>query len=240
MEFILFVCINTFSSFFQSIMGFGSALIAIPLLFIFLDKETILTAVTIIGFFFNLFLMFKIKAPINKKIFYPLFVFSLLGLPLGILILKFVPISILKIATGSMSILFTIILLFSKIKLNNSWFITGIAGFVAGILQTSTSMNGPPVVLVLNGTNTSKNESRKLLVTYFFFINVITLPLFIISGTINTKGIIFGLSSIPFIIVAGFFGNKVSHWIPEKYYRIITLITISITGLIAVNAGLKK
>jgi len=44
----------------------------------------------------------------------------------------------------------------------------------------------------------------------------------------------------PFIIVAGHYGNKVSHYIPPAWYRVMALVTISITGLLAILTGLKS
>jgi len=43
-----------------------------------------------------------------------------------------------------------------------------VAGFFSGLLNTSTSMSGPPVLILLAGQGLPKDQFRRTLVSFFF------------------------------------------------------------------------
>lgn len=240
MNWILFILINIFAGFFQGVIGMGHGLIATPLTLIFLPKATVFTAIFVAGCVLNSYVARQIKEPLDTKIFWPLLGGAVLGMPLGVFILHLIPKNTLLIVVGSMSIILMPIILFGKLKFHNHLKIaTPVTGFFSGVLQTSTSMAGPPVGLLLSGADISKHAMRKILVTYFFAISAIAIPFLLIGHLFTLQGLLFGLSVAPFIIVAGHYGNKVAHYIPHHWYRIIALGTISITGAIAIYTGLQ-
>lgn len=238
-ELLLFIIVNAVAGFFQGIVGFGQALVATPLSLTFLDKNTVLPAIILAGGILAFSLSRQIKEPLDKTIFRPLLIGSIFGMPVGVVILKLVSLGTLKVTVGVLSILFTLAVLFVKFRAQHLRGLTPITGFICGVLQTSTSMPGPPVVLLLASSGITKNSMRKLLVTYFFWIGVFALPLYLFSGVLTWKGIIFGLSATPGIVLAGFLGNKVAQHIPHKYYRILALVTVCATGAFAIYSGLR-
>jgi uncharacterized membrane protein YfcA len=238
MNLFFFLIINLFACFYQGITGFGSALIAAPLSLLVLDKFTVVSSLTITGLVLNAFLFRKIKQPINLALLLPLCLASVIGMPFGIWILKTVPINIIKIIAGSLSILFTLITSFTKISLPRTKFVTAIAGLFSGLLQTSISMTGPPVVLLLAGTGREKNEIRKTLVAFFLWMNIISLPFFLFSKTITFQRVSFGLYALPFVFLGAYLGNKVVEKIPQKAFRLLALATVCITSFLSIYSGL--
>ena len=238
LELLFFILVNAIAGFFQGIVGFGQALVATPLSLTFLDKNTVLPAIILAGGILALSLSKQIKEPLDTKIFRPLLISSIVGMPFGIIILKLVSLGTLKVTVGALSVLFTLAVLFVKFHAHHIRTLTPITGFICGVLQTSTSMPGPPVVLLLASSGITKNSMRKLLVTYFFWIGLVALPLYLISGVLTWKGIVFGLSATPGIVLAGYLGNKVAHYIPHKYYRVLALVTVCATGAFAIYSGL--
>ena len=239
MHLIYFILINIFAALFAAIIGFGHALITTPLALLFLDKNTVFTAVIVAGGILNFYLSKKIETPLDTKIFNPLLFGAVLGMPFGLVLLKTLPINALKIYVGLLSIILAIGLLFLKVKLKPSDKLILLTGFICGVMQTSTSMTGPPIVLMLSGTHISKNEMRKILVTFFFWISFITLPLFFITNVLNVQGVMYGICTVPIIIIVGHFGNKIGQLIPQRSHRILALLTVCLTGLSAIYAGLK-
>ena len=187
MSIFFFLVIILLASFYQGITGFGSALIAAPLALLVLDKFTVVSSLTVIGLVLNAFLFKKIKQPVNIALLRPLCLASLIGMPIGIWILKTVPINLIKIIAGSLAIIFTLVIYSNQISLPRTRVLTAIAGFFSGLLQTSISMTGPPVVILLEGTDVEKNEIRKTLVTFFLWMNIISLPLFLILLATNSQ-----------------------------------------------------
>jgi len=240
-DLFLFILTVTFASFFQGVTGFGSAVIATPIALTFLDKETAVVAFIFSGIFLNLFLTKTIKESLNKPMFITLLVFSSLGMPLGVWFLKALPITTMRIVVGLLSILFAFaIFKTNRLDLSKVRGIKQAAGFISGLLQTSTGMSGPPIALFLTGSNVSKNQFRKVLVSYFLAVNFISLVLFSFADLITIERLGFGLYSIPFIFVGAHLGNKTAQYIPQKKFRIIALLTVCLTGIFAVYSGLKS
>jgi uncharacterized membrane protein YfcA len=53
MHIALFCTVIAFASLIQGILGFGSALVAVPLALIFLPKETVVSSMIMVGLAFN-------------------------------------------------------------------------------------------------------------------------------------------------------------------------------------------
>ena len=239
LELLFFIIVNAVAGFFQGVVGFGQALVATPLSLTFLDKDTVLPAIILAGGILAFSLSKQIKEPLDTKIFRPLLISSIVGMPFGVIILKLISLGTLKVTVGVLSILFTLAVLFIKFRAHHMRTLTPITGFICGVLQTSTSMPGPPLVLLLASSGIAKNSMRKLLVMYFFWIGVIALPLYLVSDVLTWKGVIFGLSATPGIVLAGYLGNKVAHHIPHKYYRVLALVTVCATGTFAIYSGMR-
>lgn len=233
-----FLVIILFACFYQGITGFGSALIAVPLGLLVLNKFTVITSLILIGLVLNAFLFRKIKQPLDFTLLLPLCLASIIGMPFGIWILKTVPINLIKIIAGSLAILFTLLLSFTKISLPRTKVITALAGLFSGVLQTSIGMTGPPIVMLLAANGREKNEMRKTLVTSFLFMGIISLPFFFFSKTLTLQSVGVGLFALPFVLLGAYLGDKVVEKIPPKAFRFLALATVCITGLISIYSSL--
>ena len=235
----LFILINAFAGLFQGIVGFGQGLVASPLSLALLDKNSVLTALLLTGIILNLSLYRQIKAPLRMPVFKPLLIGSVIGLPVGVLILKLLPTSTLKISVGVISLLLAIAMMFVRVKVKHLSKLSPAAGFVAGALQTSVAIPGPPVVLLLSGADVPKDEMRKILVLFFVWIGVIGIPLYMIGHVFTWQGVVFSLLSTPFILGGGYLGNRIAKFIPHQWYRRLALITIGLSSAFAIYSGLK-
>lgn len=235
---VAFFGISFFSAFYQALTGFGMGLVGTPLALLFLDKYTVVMAFAVLAAFTNGFLIKKIDAPINWKIVVPLAIGSVIGAPFGIWLLIITPINILKIVAGSLVILSIFLIIFLKSTLPTNRFLSGIVGFFSGLLNTSIGTPGPPVVLLLAGAKKEKNEMRKTMVTYFFWVNMISFPFFYFSGELTWERVSLGFYALPFLILGVYVGNRLSHKLPQKAYKILALVTVTVAGLAIIYSGL--
>jgi len=233
-----FLVIMLFACFYQGLTGFGSVLIAAPLSLLVLDQFTFVTSFTVIGLVMNAFLFWKIEQPLNLTLLLPLCLASVIGMPFGIWVLKAAPTNLIEIIAGSLAILSTLIISFTKISLPRIKFLTAIAGLFSGVLQTSISMAGPPVVILLAAIDGEKNEMRKTLVTFFLFMNIISLPFFFFSKTLTLQRVSIGFFALPFVFLGAYLGNKIVEKIPQKTFRLLALVTVCISGLVSIYSGL--
>lgn len=239
MEFLLFIITISLACFLQGVVGFGFALVATPLALIYLEKEAVVSSMLVVSLALNGFLTKKIRQPINSRLITLLFLASLVGMPIGVWVLKTIPMNLMKILVGSLAIIFTIILYFTKPRLPKNDLLSTMAGFFSGLLNTSTSMSGPPVVLLLAGQNLPKNKFRKTLVTFFFLMAIVSITLFITNQIITFKRASFGLVSLPFVFLAGFLGDKIAAKVPKKLFMLLALGTVFLSGFYGIFSGLK-
>lgn len=239
MKLALFILINIIAAVFQSVVGLGHALIANPLSLTFLSKNTTLSAVIVVGTILSLNLSRKIQEPLDKEVFWPLIISACVGLPLGIFVLKSLPINDLRVLVGSVSIVCAVALQFIKVRLNRSTKLVAAVGFLCGVMQTSTGITGPPLAILLASLHVSKNSSRKIMATFFFLISLITLPLFMLSKVMTIQGVLFGIVTVPFILIASYYGNKLANRVPHRMYRLIVLVTVGVSGAYAIYQGVR-
>ena len=240
MSIILFLIIVFGASFLQGVIGFGFALIVVPLGLSLLGKTTIVTSVLIIGITLNLLLILKNKERIDKKMMGFLIIASFIGMIIGVELFKIVPSNILQLFAGLLVIVYSIYSAFFKITLPKSNKLTFIAGLLSGILNSSTGLSGPPIVMLLANQQTNKMVFKKSLSVFFLFMNITTLILYLFNNYLTSQGLTVGLIAVPIVLLAGYLGNKLSGVINMKAFNTITLLIILITGVTNVYTSLDR
>jgi uncharacterized membrane protein YfcA len=226
----------------QGITGFGFALIAVPLLSLFIPELRNITPIIVIySFLTNIIIVYKTKQYIDLKKILPLIIFGILATPLGTYILLYVKVNTLKIIVGAIITITALAMLKNfKINIKNQNISYGIVGLLSGFLNGSTGLSGPPVVLFLTNQNTDKDVFRANLTLYGIATNIFAIILFISEGIINTSVLNFAGVYLPALIIGTFLGIKVSSKINEIFFKILTIYLISFLGLYTVISALLK
>jgi uncharacterized membrane protein YfcA len=234
---MLFVTLIFLASLLQGILGFGSHLLAVPLALLFLPKETVVSSMLMVGLSLNSFLAWRIKAQISYRPVLYLFVASLFGMPVGVWILREVPVDTMKVLVGCLVVLFTILLQGGKLRLPQNAALTGIAGFFSGLLNTSTTMNGPPVLILLAGQRMPKDQFRRTLVSFFLVSGLVAALMLLASRVLTPRTAAYGLAAIPFAFLGGFLGDRVSSRVPERPFRMFALAVLFLSRAYSVVSG---
>jgi uncharacterized membrane protein YfcA len=238
MQVALFCALIAFASLIQGILGFASALVAVPLALIFLPKEMVVSSMFMVGLSLNGFLSVRIRAPISYRPVVILFFASLFGMPLGVWVLRAIPLEAMQVFVGCLVVLFTILLQWGKLRLPQNAFLTGIAGFFSGLLNTSTSMSGPPVLILLAGQGLPKDQLRRTLVSFFFVSGLAAALMLLASGVLTPRTASYGVAAIPFAFLGGFLGDRVCARLPERPFRVFALAVLFLSGAYSVVSGL--
>ncbi len=238
MDMSLFSLIILFSCFFHGITGFGVALFAVPLSLLFLDKNTVMVALPFLSIFLNGFLVKRIEQSADMPKISLMLFSSLCGMPIGIYLLQITPIGHLQIIAGSISILFAALVFSKNIQLSANKITAVFIGWLAGLLQTSIAMSGPPVALLIASTYEDKNMIRKNLVVFFMFMTGVSFLMYCLSDVPILTGVTFGLVSLPFALLGAFLGDKVVLYIASDTFVNWTFMVICLTGVYTTYRGL--
>lgn len=230
-----------FATLVRSTFGFGESLVAVPLLALAIPLEvavplSVLVSITVAGI---------VIVQDWKKIHFRsagyLVLFSLLGTPLGLLLLLFGNEQIVKICLGSIIISFS---LYSIIKKNpavlekyNKFWLFG-CGFLAGILGGAYGLNGPPLAIYGAIRNWSAQYFRATLQGYFLPASIVGMTGFWITGLWTTEVTTYFLRSIPVIIPAIFLGRWINDQIKGNRFLKYIFFALIIIGILLIFQSL--
>ncbi|MEI6860008.1 MAG: sulfite exporter TauE/SafE family protein [Shewanella sp.] len=217
----------------QSLIGFGLAIVASPLLYI-IEPELVPAPIIIMGFSISLLTLFRERSALEFNGLQ----YALLGrIPGGFLgtgLLIFAPQPILGLAISA--IVATAVIL-SLLKFNltvNRKSLFG-AGVISGVFGNIAAIGGPPLAILLSGKDA--RQFRASLSAFFVFSSMIALSILAITGLLNTKHIWLSLLLLPSVILGYLVAGRLIGHIDKDKIRSVTLILCSISAtLLAIKS----
>jgi uncharacterized protein len=166
------------STFTRSTIGFGDAVIAMPILAIILGVKTATPVVALVACVISISIVYKNRTSIDVRTVLPLIVSSLLGIPVGLLMLKGVSETFMKTLLGLVIAGYGA---FGLLKpalapMGERRIVTFICGFIAGILGGAYNVNGLLIAMYGAMKRWPPQQFRATMHSYFlptgFFIMV--------------------------------------------------------------------
>ncbi len=158
----------------QSLTGFGSALVAMALLPALIGIRTATPLVALVGLTIEIALLLRYHAAFRLQSVWRLIVASLLGVPLGLLLLRRVDERLALVILGCVLVGYAVYALLGRplpsLK-SNGWAYG--TGFVAGMLGGAYNTSGPPVVIYGDAQRWPPAEFKSNLQGFFLVINVL-------------------------------------------------------------------
>ncbi len=225
----------------KGLTGFGFALIALPVLSLIFPMTVLVPAMSIFNMFTSLLIVLQLKERIRWHYFVPMFAASLLGIPLGIYFLEYINEFTLKIVTGLVVIIFSAKML-GKINLAKRFKDMPIvfAGFLSGILNTSISVGGPPIVIAMTRKGYGKNLFRGALAWFSMFSALFTTAAYFAKHLVPHESLTLAISCVPLLLLGSRWGNRWALKIHQEKFRRVVVVMNIITGIIIVTATLIK
>ncbi|MBN1389038.1 MAG: sulfite exporter TauE/SafE family protein [Candidatus Thermoplasmatota archaeon] len=236
---IVIILVATLACFVQGLVGFGSGLIMVPILVLMIDPRVVVPATLMNGLVMNGVLAIEARRSIQSRRIAPILLGAVIGLPLGTFLLLILPGDILKVAIGSVIVIFGSILLSGiSIRMKKEKVIGVPVGFISGVLNGSISMSGPPVILFFSDLGVKKANFRANLVTYFFLLNILTLIAFAVAGLIHEEVLVLFAVTLPASLVGIYVGTRVSKVVKEALFRKLALVLVIAAGLLSLAMGM--
>lgn len=227
------------AAFTMSVTGFGFALIAAPLLLFFLDLKTVIVFNIVLGNCICLLILWQSRHHVKRGRIALLGIGSIFGLPIGIYILSQVRAPLLELLIAVLVVVFAILLTLGhshQFKKEGLGFV--ISGFISGMLVTSTSLGGPPVVLFLLNQGWGKEVFRANLAAYFLFCGSVALITLRLSGVITSDLLVTASTFIPVILVGFYLGARVLPHVDADLFRRIAVSIVLLAGLLGIATNL--
>lgn len=228
----LIALIMFFAIFTQTVAGFGTALIAMPLLISSLGVSVAAPLVAIIAIAAEVILLIRYRHAINLRTVGSLSAASLVGIPIGVFVLqradeRFV-LTLLGAIISGYALYALLNLRLPEIKHRN-WAYG--FGFVGGVLSGAYNTGGPPVVIYGSCRRWSPQEFRSNLQGYFLLNSVTT----IISHTLAQHYTPFVwqtfLFAFPGALLGLAIGISLDKYINPVLFRKIVMALLFVLGL---------
>ena len=235
---ILWICLVVAgASATHAISGFGFALIAVPLLSLFIDPQVAVVLATVVGAFSSTFQAVADRRHANKSLVQRLALSAYIGMPFGLFVFIVVSESVLRFIVGLVVLLAAIALIrgFSISQSNKK--LDWIMGWASGVLATSTSTNGPPLVFLLQAKKLSPESFRASINIVFSLTSFGAILLFALSGNITSDDFAGIAISIPMLLIGLAIGFKVRSRINAQQFRILVFVLLIVSALSALTAA---
>ena len=226
------------STIIQSLTGFGFAIVSTPLLLMVYDAKEVVVILQLLSVVLDTVFIFFVKANIDWKFLKPLLIGSVIGHPIGLLIYFFAPTAGLKIFIAVVIISFLFLGKLYHRKIEEKTLKTGIVGCMSGILNTSTSMSGPPLILYLAMSGRDKTSLRATCIAYFTIVNYIGVLAFFLAGKDFTFAAEQSIYILPFCFLALWIGNKLFPYVSQKMFNRIIFLMLLFTAVYTIYTSL--
>lgn len=233
---IALLCIIFFlASWVQGVTGFGSALVALPLLSLVIDIKEAVPLCVLASLVITTYMAWQLRAYFDPKKILPLCVGSLPGILLGSTLLKLVPSAIIKILLGVLLISYALYNLIFSIRpraLNYRW--GYLAGFFSGAIGAAFSAGGPPSIIYTTLSNWSKDDIKATLTGFFCFNSYLIAATHLVIGlTTATVGYYF-LFCAPLVFLGTAAGSYCYRFFPRDLYLRVVYVFLVIMGVLMI------
>ena len=230
MNYLYFGLVCFFASLLQSIIGFGFAIISMPLLILIFPAKTMAAVLALSSLVSRLQVVYKMKKYINFEIIIIPIIASLVGRTLGINLLMVLNEEILKLILSLTIILIAAYFIFfrKKYKIKANSINGSIFGMLSGVLGGMFNTGGPPIVTYYLSVLSDKYTYAGSIQFTFVIGNLYSVILHTIYGNFDISAISLVLISIFSVTLGSFIGCKVVKKV-ENINRLVYISMILIT-----------
>ncbi len=227
------------AGFVQGLSGFGSALVAMPLLLLFFPARVATPFCILLGLTITLQLGMGLKKHLDFKKILPLFLGCLPGIACGTIILKNADDTVMKPVLGLILLTYSLLQLFTRpraFRLHPAWGIG--AGFLTGLIGAAFSAGGPPTIIYTSLNNWPKDTIKATLTGFFFLTGIIIAIAHAVAGITSTLVIELFLVSIPFVVSATYLGSVAYRHLSHRGYLKLIYTLLLLMGIMLITTSM--
>jgi uncharacterized membrane protein YfcA len=217
---------------FRSAFGFGESLVAVPLLALWIPLNVAVPLSVLVSITIAAVVVVQDWKKIHLRSAGGLILYTLIGIPIGLVALVHFNEQIVKALLGAIIIIFSLYLLIGKqlkeLKTDNFiWLFT--CGLLAGILGGAYGINGPPLVIYGAKRRWSAQHFRATLQGYFLVASIVGMIGYWFSGLLVPAVWHYYLRSLVMILPAVFLGRVINHRLHgDNFFKYVYFVLLGI------------
>ena len=232
------------AGFLTAITGFGFNALSLPLLVLAFEPHHAVVVGLLIGLLiFGLVLLLPgVRQSIDKPMVLTLFAWSLPGLPLGALLLVWLDARALQLLVGGLTFAYATGQLLGRLPaIPATRRAAPFVGVLSGVLASSVSLGGTPVMPYLLGSDKATPSSlRATAVGYVLLSTVASLVVPYWTGLVDRSAALLDAARLVPAAPVGFsLGALTFRFIGPVLFVRMTLIVLATVGLIALTAAIR-
>ncbi len=246
-EILLLSIVTLIGAFLQTVVGFGFVFFLAPVLLIYFPPSVSVTTSLIVASALNLLILYgeDRQREYSRSIIVSLTVSALPGLVIGALIVTVIHKELLQVILGILVIAGAMIQKYlapNPVTPPKPSFTSVLAGFCAGILNTSTSLGGPPLVIWLRSHKINRNQIRDTLAMIFLTMNIAGIGIIytLKHSSLTLRGVYVAALLIPLTVIGHQVGRRTVKRVSDRHYSQVIFWTVIAAGFISLVLGLSQ
>lgn len=222
----------------RGIAGFGSALVAVPLLVLVLPLQTVVPVVVAVDYVAALTQSTRDRPAIRWRDIWPLFPFSLAGVVSALYLFRQIDTALLVKLLGLFIVgfaLYSLSPVSAPVKRGRGW--AAPAGFMGGLIGALFGTGGPFYVIYLRLRQLDKRGFRATTAAIFVIDGGLRLAGFWITGLLGLKGVLLVLLALPLKFLGLRLGHRVHERLDEKSFMRFISLLLCLSGLMLLFKG---
>jgi uncharacterized membrane protein YfcA len=236
---LLVLAVLFLATFVRSALGFGEALVAVPLLALVMPVQIAAPLSVLVSITVAAIVVIQDWRNIHMRSAGWLVLSTLFGIPLGLLILKTVSESVIK---GILGVFIMAFALYSLAGRNPHQLhderLAPLFGFSAGILGGAYGMNGPPLVVYGVLRRWTPAQFRATLQGYFLIASMVGMAGYALTGLWTRTVSGYFLLSLPLALAATFLGRALHRRLSGSRFLICVHAGLALIGALLLQQAL--
>jgi uncharacterized membrane protein YfcA len=214
--------------------GFGYGITSLAFLPYLISVKIAVPMIAVQIPLYTAYMIYGLRRHLTFRFAVPLIVGTLLGLPLGVNLLRILSEETVQRLLGAFILLYC--LFSTKMSLqkepvikNNAWGV--LAGFLSGIVGGAILASGPIVIAYLNLRGVQKEVFKATFLVWAMAMACLIVPFYALTGVLTYQALLMGMGTIPFAALGLFLGIKLFKIIKEQVFYRLVIIFLVITGI---------
>lgn len=211
----------------RGIAGFGSGLVAVPLLALLFPVQTVVPLVVLLDYLGSASQGFRNRSQVVWSEQLPLIPTALVGIACGLTLLKTITSATLAQALGLFVVLYAVYLFLPLKPFRGSRLLAVPCGFFGGFIGTVFGTGGPFYIIYLNLRSLEKGALRATVAANFLIDGGIRLAAYGVFGVLSLEVALAFLGALPIAAAALWIGGHIHATIsPRVFTRLIGVLLL--------------